>query len=67
MLTGWLHTVDKKWYFMDNTKTNEEGNMAIGWKQIDGSWYYFALDGTMMVNFTTPDGYKVGADGRLVS
>lgn len=33
------------------------------WKEIEGKQYYFGSDGYMLSNTTTPDGYKVGADG----
>lgn len=39
-----------------------------GWNQIDGKWYYFSMEegsanGMLLKNTTTPDGYKVDADG----
>lgn len=34
-----------------------------GWNYVSGKWYYFNKDLTMLVNTTTPDGYKIGADG----
>lgn len=36
------------------------------WRAISGKWYYFGNDGYMLSNTTTPDGYKVGADGAWV-
>ena len=66
MVTGWIKTGDNKWFFFDNAKTSEEGKMAIGWKQVEGSWYYFTLDGSMMENGMTPDGFIVGADGKWI-
>ena len=44
------------------------GTMAVGWRQIDGKWYYFSMEegsenGMLLKNTTTPDGYKVDADG----
>ena len=67
MVTGWVKTGDNKWYFFNNEKTLDEGKLCIGWKQIDGAWYFFSSnDGSMMTNTTTSDGYRVGADGRWV-
>ncbi|MBR1453355.1 MAG: hypothetical protein IJ593_01740, partial [Lachnospiraceae bacterium] len=66
MVTGWVKTVDNKTYFFENAKTADEGKMAIGWKQIENSWYYFNADGSMLVSATTPDGYVVGADGKMM-
>ncbi len=66
MVTGWIQTADNKWYFFENAKTNDEGKMQIGWKQIQGVWYFFGIDGTMYQNQTTPDGFTVDANGALV-
>lgn len=66
MLTGWIRTIDGKWYFMENAKNANEGKMVFGWKQIDGKWYYFTTDGSMLVNALAPDGRMVGADGAVI-
>lgn len=66
MLTGWVGTLDNKWYFFENAKTSLEGTMIIGWKEVQGEWYYFTSDGEMLTNAMTPDGYMVGADGKWV-
>ena len=64
MKTGW-EKVDGCWYYMDGS-----GKMVTGWCQIDGTWYYFSKAsnalGQMLANTTTPDGYKVDANGALV-
>ena len=64
MLTGWVGTADGKWYFFENEKTADEGKMVVGWKKIQGAWYYFGIDGAMLTNAYTPDGYYVGPDGK---
>lgn len=52
--TGW-------WY------QNDDGSYpASQWKEIEGKHYYFGVDGYMLSNTTTPDGYQVGADGARV-
>ena len=66
MLTGWLKTLDNKTYFFETAKTVDEGKMITGWKQIQNDWYYFNADGTMLISSTTPDGYLVGADGKMI-
>ena len=66
MLTGWLNTSDGKWYYFDNAKNGNEGNMAIGWKQIGNDWYYFTGNGTMLADGITPDGFKIGKDGKFI-
>ena len=65
MKTGWLQDVDGKWYFLDTAKGIQEGRMLTGWNWIDGYCYYFDnQSGALLVNTTTPDGYKVNADGK---
>lgn len=52
--TGW-------WY------QNDDGSYpASQWQEIEGKHYYFGVDGYMLSNTTTPDGYQVGADGAWV-
>ena len=38
------------------------GAMETGWKQLNGNWYYFQADGSLLRNGTTPDGYKVNKE-----
>ena len=65
MKTGWLQDTDGKWYFLDTAKGIQEGKMLTGWNWIDGYCYYFdTQSGALLVNTTTPDGYKVNADGK---
>ena len=67
MVTGWIKTLDNKWYFFENLKTMNEGKMVVGWKKIENIWYYFMPDGSMLTNAITPDGFRVGADGGFIS
>ena len=66
MVTGWVKTLDGKWFFFENKKNADEGKMVTGWKQIQGAWYYFGEDGAMYIDTVTPDGRRVGADGKLI-
>ena len=65
MYSGYIvTTVDNKTYFFDNSMSMNEGAMAIGWIKIVNDWYYFGIDGAMLINTMTPDGYLVGPDGK---
>lgn len=60
MATGWVK--DKGlWYYL-----NESGSMATGWFTVSGKWYYTYNSGDLLVNTTTPDGYRVNANGEWV-
>ena len=77
MKTGWFK--DKGlWYYLDNEGImltglqeingaryylNASGAMETGWKQLNGNWYYFQTNGSLLRNGTSPDGYKLNADG----
>lgn len=63
MFEGFIKTIDNKTYFFENVKNKDNGVMVVGWKQIQGKWYYFDEDGAMFINSITPDGYIIGADG----
>ncbi len=40
------------------------GRMSKGWALVSGTYYYFNSDGAMLRDATTPDGYKVDAEGK---
>jgi len=58
MIVGWGQPfLGSQWYDqtdVDNVTNwvyaNADGSLAIGWKKIDGKWYYFWKDGTMARN-----------------
>lgn len=76
MLTSWFKTADgsvnnkEYWYFADSSS----GVMYKGWVLIGDKWYYFAPtnmsdgrpEGSLYTNTTTPDGYKVNANGEWI-
>jgi len=69
MQTGWKKDAAGHWYFLNTAKGAAEGIMLTGWNWIDGYCYYFNSQsgpdqGKLLVNTTTPDGYKVNADGK---
>lgn len=60
---GWKQDAKGWWYENDNGsyKQNE------WFTEADGKAYYFGMDGYMLTNTTTPDGYQVGADGAYIN
>ena len=76
MLTSWFKTADgsinnkEYWYLADSSS----GAIYKGWVLIGGKWYYFAPanmpdgrpEGSLYTNTTTPDGYKVDANGEWI-
>lgn len=48
---GWWNTEGSSW--------------SVGWKEIDGKWYYFGQDG-YMAHDTKIDGYQLGSDGAWI-
>lgn len=57
----WLE--DKgKWYFFD-----QEGYMKKGWIFWKEKWHYLGENGDMLVDTTTPDGYKVDKEGVYIA
>ena len=63
MVTGWLTDASGRTYFLDTTQNGELGKMTRGWKSIAGKYFYFNPDGTLFRAGTTPDGYRVDANG----
>lgn len=71
MMTGWFKDADNNWYFMNDRADGIQGSMVTGWRQIAGKWYYFRVTaggpkGSLVVNATTPDGYKVDGNGAWI-
>ena len=67
IMTSWIYDPEyKNWFYIDVNR-----GMLTGWQLLNNKWYYFnpVSDGTrgrLFVNSTTPDGYKVGADGAWI-
>ena len=69
--TGWHLDASNKWYFLDSSKTTNEGVLLSGWQWIDGYCYYFegtdkASYGKMYAN-TAVEGYRVDTAGRWIN
>lgn len=60
MNTGWLKD-NGSWYYLDSS-----GAMKTGWFIVSGKWYYAYSSGALAINTTTPDGYRVNANGEWV-
>lgn len=41
-------------------------SLAAGWLQSGNDWYYYDENGQLLVNTITPDGYRVGPDGKWI-
>ena len=60
MQTGWVQD-NGTWYYL-----NGSGAMQTGWFEVNGKWYYANRSGALLTNTTTPDGYRVNANGEWV-
>ena len=60
MKTGWLKD-NGNWYYLQDS-----GAMKTGWMKVSGKWYYAYSSGALAINTTTPDGYRVNANGEWV-
>lgn len=54
----WVPSATGQWRYQ-----NDDGSFATGWIADGGKDYYLDLNGIMLTDTTTPDGYYVGADG----
>lgn len=60
-VNGW-QLINNQWYCFDNV-----GYMRTGWIASGNAWYYCDTNsGAMLTNTTTPDGYRVDANGVWV-
>ncbi len=71
MQTGWFTDKDGHIYYLNPVSDGTQGRMFTGWNLIDGKWYYFntvsdGMKGALFINRTTPDGYRVDAEGVWV-
>lgn len=66
-----MYTVSASAKWVKDSKDNwnwvEDGAKAIGWKIIDGSWYYFNSDGKMYTGWLKDGGvwYSLSSDGQM--
>ena len=66
MLTIYPIRANAEWKQDSNGWWNTEGSSwSVGWKEIDGKWYYFRQDG-YMAHDTAIDGYELGSDGAWI-
>ncbi|MBS6953516.1 MAG: hypothetical protein KH230_09805 [Enterocloster asparagiformis] len=58
---SWLD-INGIWYYFDG-----QGYLCQNrWIPWSGNYYYVGADGALLINTTTPDGYKVDAEGKCV-
>lgn len=72
IIIGWFTDTDGFKYYLNPVDDGTLGSLRIGWQLIDGKAYYFntmsdGYLGRLLTDQTTPDGYKVGADGAWIS
>lgn len=60
--TSWAE--DSKGWWIQNSDGSYLKN--TWYRNVNGKWHYMGADGYMLVNTTTPDGYRVGADGAWI-
>lgn len=72
MLYGW-QKVNDQWYYLNTKHDGTFGKMLTGWIVVNNKWYYLCPSGntdygygTLLMNTTTPDGFKVGPDGAWI-
>ena len=76
---GWFTDKDGQRYFLHDQHDGKFGYMYTGWNLISGQWYYFntatkaastaaagSSRGSLVVNCTTPDGYRVDVNGAWI-
>lgn len=56
----WLTIGEEKYHFDSN------GYMQTGLIEVNGVKHYLYTDGSLTYNWTTPEGYRVDADGRVL-
>ena len=71
MMTGWYTDGNGYRFYLNPIDDGTLGSMRIGWQIVDGKAYFFntmsdGTQGRLLVNTTTPDGYRVGTDGAMV-
>lgn len=71
MKTGWMFWKND-WFYLHPVSDGTLGHMHSGWTMVDGVWYYMytandkGVEGAMLVNTVTPDGYQVNANGAWI-
>ena len=63
LVTGWYVAPNKDTYFLQTSDT-ELGRMARGWQKIGDDYYYFNMNGVLLKDTVTPDGFHVNAEGK---
>lgn len=62
MTAGWSRNSQGQWFYSLYGRKFARDS----WELIGGKWYRFAFNGVMYANTTTPDGYRVDANGAWI-
>ncbi len=57
MVTGWFIDTDGRTYYLNQPGEGTSGAMAVGWKQINGEWYYFLKASEGVEGSLAPSGW----------
>ncbi|MDR3596174.1 CHAP domain-containing protein [Clostridium sp.] len=66
-----MHTISASAKWIEDSQDNwnwiEDGTKAVGWKAVDGNWYYFNNDGTMYTGWLKDNGiwYSLSSGGQM--
>ena len=67
LVTGWVKDELNNYYLFEWEKTLNQGMMVVGWRKVNGKYYYFSpIDGKLLTYNFTPDGYLVDGEGVYI-
>ena len=68
LVTGFVNDTYGNSYYMNPNQGANFGKLERGWVEVNkNQWCYFQIDGRLLKNSITPDGYYVNENGLLVT